>query len=82
MPFMKEEDMEDMKPGKVVPVKDLKNTQNNIVDREKLLKSFIERMHVTQRKYGMEMVTIKGQARAYLFAMELKEAGFRAEDIK
>lgn len=71
---MKEEDMEDKRQvaqGKT-PTPD-KSTQ---------LKLILDRMAIVQRRNGMEMPTIKGQARAYLFAMELDRLGFKAEDIK
>lgn len=70
---MREEDMEDNKKKPVsVPVPD-KATQ---------LKLIIDRMAIVQRRNGMEMPTIKGQARAYLFAMELRDLGFKPEDLK
>ena len=75
MPFMKEEDMEDMK--KPVP-----QGKTPMPDKLVQLKSVLDRMATTQRRYGMEMTTIKGQARAYLYAMELDRMGFKAEDIK
>ena len=39
-------------------------------------------MATMQRRYGMEMQTIKGLARAYLFAMELRDLGVKSEELK
>ena len=67
---------EEVKKSSVNPVEPV------IIDKTKQLKVIMERMAFLQRRYGMEMPTIRGQARAYLFAMEIKDLGFKAEDIK
>jgi hypothetical protein len=53
-----------------------------VIDKSLQLKAILDRMALVQRRHGMEMATIRGQARAYLFAMEVKELGFKPEDIK
>ena len=70
-----DEDMEDVK-------KPAPQGKTPTPDKSAQLQAIINRMAFTQRRYGMEMGTIKGQTRAYLYAMELKEMGFKAEDIK
>ena len=40
------------------------------------------RMQISSRKHSMEGATIKNMSRAFLYAMEAKEVGLNAEDIK
>lgn len=75
-----DEQVEELKPAKVIKAKEPSVDKEEV--RTKAIESLLTRVLISNRRHQIEGATFKNQIRAYLFAMEAKELGLSAEDIK
>lgn len=57
-------------------------TNKPVVDSTKAIESLTLRILMSQRRHAIEGASFKNSVRCYLFALEAKDLGLKAEDIK